>query len=206
MSFYGQNDTISVVNDSVISRIFINTDKVIYRGISNEILIEVPNPETLTAISQGIYIKNKKYFISPGSGNEQILFLSFKSDEGKIINEKHILKIKSIPIVMGLINGYNCEKCIVELTKEELKDAVISLKFNDVLANLKFNVTEFSILFSTRKRKKIVVKGNTIPEDVFKTLKSLKKGELFYISNFKYNYNFDGLVCKTTSIKILLKD
>ena len=48
-SFYGQNDTISN-NINQISKVFIKTRNVIYRGIKNEIFITVPNFENLTIL------------------------------------------------------------------------------------------------------------------------------------------------------------
>ena len=196
LSFYGQNDTISDVKTTNISEVFIESNYTIYRGIKNRIFINVPNPETLTASSQGLFIEDNKYFISPGVGNEQDLFLSFKSDEGKIINENHILKIKNIPIALGLINGYNCSKCLVEMKKSELKDAIVSLKFDDVSKDFNFKVNGFSILFSNQKIKWLDIKGDRINEEAFEKINKLEVGSKFYIMSIKYSYSWEGLICK----------
>ena len=134
------------------------------------------------------------------------MFLSFKSDEGKIINEKHILKIKTIPIALGLINGYNCSKCLVEMKKSELKDAIVSLKFDDVSKDFNFKVNGFSILFSNQKIKWLDIKGDRINEEAFEKINKLEVGSKFYIMSIKYSYSWEGLICKTTPIKIIIID
>jgi len=206
LSFYCQNDTISVVKTSNISEVFIESNQTIYRGIKNRIFINVPNPQTLIASSQGLFIEDNKYYISPGAGNEQKIFLRFKLNDGTFVNEEHILKIKSIPIALGLINGYNCSKCLVEMKKSELKDAIVSLKFEDVSKDFNFKVNGFSILFSNQKVKWLDIKGDRINEEAFEKINKLEVGSKFYIMSIKYSYSWDGLICKTTPIKIIIID
>lgn len=49
LSFYGQNDTISVVRHSENDLIIPKNAKVVFRGIKNEMLIDVPNCKSFTA-------------------------------------------------------------------------------------------------------------------------------------------------------------
>lgn len=205
-SFYGQNDTISVVNNIRISEVFTKSKKVLYRGFANEIFINVPNPETLTAISTGIYIENKKYYISPSSGTEQKLILRFKNSNGEFITEEHLFEIQNVPIVMGFINNRNCENCTVNITRKELKNAIISLKIPDVFLNINFNVTSFQII-PLKKNKRYQVEGNVINESTFETLNRLKKNSEFLICDFNFNHNLGStLICRTTSITVKIID
>jgi hypothetical protein len=204
LSFYGQGDTIAVAKVSNVSEVYIKTENVLYVGIKNRIFIIIPNPETLTATSQGLTIEEGKYYISPNHGEEQTLYLHFKSNDGTFVNEKYIFKIKTIPIVMGFINDNNCEKCVVEMSKEELKDALITLKFyNNILPEMKFNVTGYTIIPLTGKKTFIEVKGNKITPEIDEILSKLKPGAEFYIWNFKFSHNLGSTaVCKTTPIRI----
>ena len=128
LSFYGQNDTLSDNEQKNISQVFIKTKNVIYRGIKNEIFITVPNSETLTASSPGLSIEKDRFFILPTSGTEQKLFLRFKKNDGTYVNEVHLFKIDQIKDVLGLINGNNCNNCIVLLKREKLLNFKISIK------------------------------------------------------------------------------
>jgi hypothetical protein len=206
LSFFGQNDTISVENNLNISEVFTKSKKILYRGIANEIFINVPNIETLTAISQGIYIENKKYYISPGSGTEQKLILRFKDSKGEFITEEHLFKIQNVPSLLGYINNRNCESCTVNMTRKELKNAIISLKFPDVFLDINFNVTGFNII-PLKKIKSFQVDGNLIDEVTFKTLNKLKMNSEFFIWGFKFNHNLGGaLICGTSPIRVKIID
>ena len=128
ISFYGQNDTISVVREEQISQVFIKTKKVLYRGIRNEIFIKGPNPETLTVSSPGLTFEKGKFFIVPTSGTDQKIFLRFKKNDGVFVSEVHVFKIDTIGSVLGLINGNNCNNCVVLVKKKELLNFKVSIK------------------------------------------------------------------------------
>lgn len=209
VSFYGQKDTIAP-KKVMISEVSVKSDNVIYVGVKNRIFIKVPNPETLTASSPGLSIEDGKFYISPTTfytpknvKKEQTLFLTFKNEEGMFVNEQYTFEVKTVPIVMGFINDMNCEKCVVEMKKEELKYALITLKFyNNILPEWKFTVTGFTVMFPKEKRNLINIKGDKISDELFEILNKLKIGTEFYIWDFKFKHNISGTVCKTTPIRI----
>jgi hypothetical protein len=187
LSFYGQNDTI--VNNENVSNVFIKTRKVIYRGIKNEIFINVPNIETLTASSPGLTIENGRFFIIPTKGVEQKLFLRFKNNDGVFINEEHIFKIKQIDSVFGVINNLNsCFPCIIQLKKKDLLGAKISIKIPNHPFIDELEVGGFNITYNSKKNKRITLKneGNILSFDNYQILSKLKIGSRFMIHSI-YN-------------------
>ena len=204
-SFYAQNDTLSIGTKPTISEVFVKTNNVIYVGIKNRIYINVPYPETLTASSPGLTIEDNKFYIFPNISSEQTLFLSFKTKEGTFVTEKHVFKVKSIPVLLSMINGNNCSKCVVEMKKNELKDALISLKFDDVALDIDFKVTSYSIYFEGNKQLNITVQGDRISDEVFERINKLNVGSHIFITEIRFSYSFNEMtICKVTPIKIVL--
>ncbi len=183
-SFYGQNDTISSGEKENISQVFIRTSKIIYRGIKNEIFINVPNPETLKASSPGLSIEKGKFFITPTSGIEQKLFLRFKKNDGAFTSETHVFKIDQIESGLGLINGNNCNKCIVLLNKKELLNFKVSIKIPNHPFIEDMEAGGFKISFYSKKAKKRITlsnNGNIISEKNYHVISELKLGTRFII-------------------------
>ena len=74
MSFYGQNDTISVIKHTDKDIIVNKESKVVYRGIPNNISIEVPNCKSFKASGEGLsWISKNIYNLNAGSGLETII-------------------------------------------------------------------------------------------------------------------------------------
>lgn len=74
VSFYGQNDTISVIKHTDKDIIVNKESKIVYRGIPNSLSIEVPNSKSFTATADGLTMISKNlYEINPGAGLEVII-------------------------------------------------------------------------------------------------------------------------------------
>lgn len=187
ISFYGQNDTISVEENDNVSQVFIKTNKVIYRGIRNQIFINVPNPETLTASSPGLIFEKGKFFIVPTSGTEQKIFLRFKKNNGDFTSEEHVLKIDTIDSVLGLINGNNCNNCIVLVKKEELQNFKVSIKIPNHPFIDELEAGGFKISFKSKNKWiSLSNKSNTLSDENYKIVSELAIGSRFIISDI-YN-------------------
>lgn len=69
LSFYGQNDTISVIRHTNKDSIVNKESKVVYRGILNSLSIEVPNCKSFTASAEGLKMISKNLFeLNPSDG------------------------------------------------------------------------------------------------------------------------------------------
>jgi hypothetical protein len=211
-SFYAQNDTIPVVkmkNLSVVSAARMN---VVYRGVPNPISIAVNNAKSYTVSGNGVSLQNGIYVLRAGAGKETKVIVEIENFDGSKVIEEHFFRIKGLPYVVALINGYGCgRKCIVEASKEELLNSEISVDFVDFLFDVNIKVESFTINFIDINSKKVVksidIKGNKINETAYFEIKNLIKGSSFFINNLEINIeNIDLLVCKIAPLKILIID
>jgi hypothetical protein len=202
ISFYGQNDTISVVRHTDNDLIIPKNLKVVYRGIPNNLLIEVPNCKSFTASANGlILISKNNYNLNPGSGVEVVITIDIVLKNNTKITEKHKFRIKNISNVFCFINNIK-DFGLLKMNKNQLKGAIISAKLLDENLNFKFKVYIFDIKLPDGKSYE--VKGNKINEETFNKLR-ISKGSKIIICNIQLSIidnessvNF----CKTNIIEI----
>ena len=201
---FAQNDTISVSNNSNISVVAADRMNVVYRGICNPISIAVPNCKSFTASGLGLTKnKNNTYCLTPGIGLESIITIDIVFNDGTKKTEISKFRIKNISHRIAKINDSNCENCIVEMTKEELKDAEISVQINDFLIDFKMQkVMSFYIHFPNKKSYKVI--GNTIDNQTYNRIKKLKIGTIFTIDNVEQSHRIEGCFSLTYPIKIMI--
>lgn len=201
-----QSDTLISPSKSVVS---LDKVKTIYRGIANPISIAVSDCKSYEVSGLGLQqISKGKYIISPGQGLETKVTVTIINLDDSISVEEHTFKIATIPNVSARINNQNCYNCIVELSKEEIKNSIITIGINDFKFDLdfegeSFQVNEFDIL---SKGNSIKVQGHTFSKEALKLINKLKIGAIFSIENIRYaNPNN---ICRGTvyPIKIMIKE
>jgi hypothetical protein len=169
LSFYGQNDTISVVRHTDKDIIFPKELKVIYRGIPNSLFIDVPNSKSFKVYGNGLtmYSKNS-YYINPDKESlEVIINIDIVLKNNKKITEKHLFKIRNLGKVIATINFI--EENNIKLQKSNLKGATLRIKFED--ENLKQDfifITKFKVKIPGRKD--IEINGNSIYDKAFEEI------------------------------------
>ena len=188
LSIYAQ-DTIPAAR-SVVS---LDKMNVVYRGVENSISIAVNNARSYVIYGNGVSKKEDgKYVLRPGSGNETTVFVEIEYFDGSKVIEEHVFRIKGLPAPIGTLNGEYSTKGNLIFTLEETREAKIGIKYIDLLFDVKFEVTQFSIKiprFDT-----ITIEGNVIPDEVVELLKKVKKNDFILIRDIKTNYMFgDGL-------------
>ena len=93
LSFYGQNDTISVIKHTDKDIIVDKDSKIVYRGIPNILSIEVPNCKSFKASGEGLSLMSKNiYNLNAGSGLETIITIDIVLKNNKKKTEKIFLK------------------------------------------------------------------------------------------------------------------
>lgn len=203
-SFYGQNDTISIVRHSDNDLIIPKNLKVVYRGIPNNLNIEVPKCKSFTATANGlIFISKNNYNLNPASGSEVIITIDIVLKNNKKVTEKHVFKIKNLSNLVCSINNIK-EFGILKMNKNQLKGAIISAKLADENLNFKFKVNSFEIILPDGKSYE--VKGNKINEEAFNNLR-VSKGSKIVIANVKLTIIEDYSsvnFCKTNIIEIII--
>lgn len=166
---------------------------VVYRGVSNPISIAVNNAKSYVFSGNGVS-KNEdgSYVLRPGSGNETKVFVEIENFDGSKVVEEHVFRIKGLPTPIGTLNGEYSTKGNLIFTLEEMKEAKIGIKYIDLLFDVKYEVTQFSIKIS--RLDTIIIDGNIISDDILELLKKVKKDDYILIRDIKTNYMFgDGL-------------
>lgn len=130
--------------------------------------------------------------------------MDIELNDGTITTEEHSFRIKGISSPIALINGENCSKCIVEMTKEELLDSQISIKIEDLLIDIKFEVSGFTVKFPNKKR--FLLENNKFNQVVINEILKLKKRDILEIIDIKQKLTNAGcgytLLPRITPIKI----
>ncbi|KGD68756.1 hypothetical protein B0A61_01310 [Flavobacterium aquatile LMG 4008 = ATCC 11947] len=168
MSFYGQNDTISVIKHTDKDIIVDKDSKIVYRGIPNSLSIEVPNCKSFKASGEGLSLMSKNiYNLNAGSGLEAIITVDIVLKNNKKKIEKHLFKIKSLGNLVATLN-YN-DDSYIRLQKSKLDQAVLRVKFEDKNLQQDFiSIRKFKIKIADRKE--IEVLGNRIDSNAFKII------------------------------------
>ena len=155
MNSIAQSDTIVSAKRSVIA---LDKVKTIYRGFENPITIAVSDCKSFTVKGIGLReVWKGRYTISPGQGLESKVIITIINLDDSITIEEHVFKIADIPRIIAKIDDKNCYNCIVELSKKEIKNAIISIGVNDFKFDLDFEGEYFRV-----NEFDIVSKGNTI--------------------------------------------
>lgn len=199
-------------SDSIVAKrsvIALDKVKTVYRGISNPISLAVSDCKSFTVEGAGLREVSKgKYTISPGQGNEAVVTVKIINFDDSTSIEEHTFKIATIPNVSARINNQNCYNCIVELSKQEIKNSIITIGINDFKFDLdfegeSFQVNEFDII---SKGNTIKVQGNTFSKQAMILINKLKVGAIFSVENIRYanpNNIYRGTVYP---IKVMVKE
>ncbi|MFI0427212.1 MAG: hypothetical protein ACH34V_09670 [Flavobacterium sp.] len=184
---------------------------VVYRGVSNPISIAVNNAKSYVISGNGVS-KNEdgSYVLRPGSGNETKVFVEIENFDGSKVVEEHVFRIKGLPSGFTTVNSLGCYKnCVVELSNNELLDAVISYEIPDFVFDFEIIVTGFSISFidiNNNKLERIIeVSGNRITNNIIKEISDFKQVSYLKIDNLQIQVvDLDLYICKISPLKILI--
>jgi hypothetical protein len=211
LSIAAQEDSIRTTESNIA---VVSADKlnVVYRGVLNPISISVPNCKSFTASGIGLSKKSEgKYSLSPGQGPFSIVKIDIELNNGFKIIEEHKFRIKGIKSVFAKINDkINCERCILEMTKEELYNSIIEFALpEDCLFDKGSSETKInSFIIKFYNNKKVVVAGNRFNSDANNIIKKLKRGSIFVI--YDIGYSFPGsenyLLPRLIPIKIMISE
>lgn len=187
ISIFGQNDSIFSHKEPKLSVVAADKMNVVYRGILNPISIAVSDCKSFKVSGLGVKEENGKYYISPGRGLESIITIDIILDDGTTLQEKHIFRIKNIPSLHGSINGLICNNSIVLMTKKELINSILSIKYESrIILDTNFDIKSFTLKFGN---KNIEISGNKFTQEALDLIKSLPKNYIFEIIDFKSTFD-----------------
>lgn len=200
-----QSEALISSRKSVIS---LDKVKTIYRGIANPISFAVSDCKYYKVEGIGLdEVSKGKFILSPGAGNEAKIVVTITNLDDSITVEEHIFSIKNRPIILAKINDQNCYHCVVELTKEKIKNSIISVGWNDINLDLEdkyYEVNGFTVFIINLDF--IKVTGNRFSEEAIKAINKLKVGDEFYILKVRYPNPTNSFRMDPTSIKIRIKE
>lgn len=202
-SAFAQKDTSATSKRSVIA---LDKVKVVYRGIVNPISIAVSNCKSFTISGLGVQKDEEgKYHIAPGQGLEAKIVVTIINFDDSISIEEHTFKIENVPLILAKINNNNCYNCIIELSKEDIKNAIITVGLNDFKfdLNMKNNIVEW---FTVKLKSPILVNGNKFSEEALKEINKLKVGTMFIIEDVHYSNPNDICRSPLNPLKIMITD
>ncbi len=184
LSFYGQHDTLAIIRHTENDLIIPKDKRVFFRGINNELIIEVPNSKSFTAKGDGLkLIKDNIYSFFPGSGTSIDITIDIVLKNNKKITEKHNFEIRIIKRAITCFN-HNKADSILRFPKKSFKNGMVTVISPDKNLNLKVKVVGFSLKIPGYKA--IAVDGDTIDDKTYQVIiKNSSKGDQIAISDIK---------------------
>lgn len=200
--FYAQNDTISVVRHSDDDLVIPKKAKVVFRGIKNELIIDVPNCKSFKASGAGLSLISKNlYNLNPGAGTEAMITIDIVLKNNEKRTEKHKFEIKNIKNLVSSINSLSTN---IKISKKQLENSLIKVEIPDKNLNLGFRVTGFTIFLKSGKT--FEIKGNKIDKLTIERLnRIIQKGDKIKFSDIKFVFSKDtscGMFCKVNALII----
>ncbi|MEK8178999.1 GldM family protein [Flavobacterium buctense] len=188
ISFYGQNDTLSVVKHTDKDLIIPKDLKTVFRGMMNELFIDVPNSKSFEVSGRDVIKKDKNiYTLNPGPGTETIVNIDIILKDNKRIKEKHVFEIRNTKSSITCFNYIKGDSLILA-NMNQFKDAIIRVIPGDKNLNIVHTINSFSLKIPGRKT--IVIQGNKIDEKTFKEIsKYASKGDEIAIFDIKVKVN-----------------
>ncbi|MDQ7959455.1 GldM family protein [Flavobacterium lindanitolerans] len=205
---FGQN-TKDISSNNVIAVVSADKMNVVYRGIINPISIVVPGAKSFKAKGLGLSETQipGKYNLVPGAGLEVKITIEIIMPDDTVLVEEKIFRIKNIQRLNVVIDEESCQNCILEFSKEELKDKEIKLGTKGFLFDIdlsKSYIKSFSVVFPNDKS--MVVEGNKFDEKVLKEIAKLKKGSIIKLTNIQCSNPLNACFTGVNPARIMIKN
>ncbi len=183
-SFYGQQDTLSVIRHTENDLVIPKEKKVFFRGIPNELVINVPNCKSFTATGDGLkLIKDNIYSFNPRGGTSTEITIDIVLKNNKKITEKHNFEIRTIKRAITCFN-HNKADSILRFPKKSFKNGKVTVISPDINLDLRVKVVGFCLKIPGYKA--IAVDGDTIDDKTYQEIiKNSSKGDQIAISDIK---------------------
>ena len=174
---------------------------IVYRGIKDTLSISVPNAKSFKVKGKGLkMLPDSIYVMDAGRIKKDKTYLEFEivNQNDSIIHTKQLLYVKDRDMTPKKItvNGKGCSNCVLKMTLQELKDAVIDITEDDEQSSL----TQYVVLACNIKLpdgNNIDLNNNTITDTAFEQLSTLPENSIIelevYHSLFRYPLNLSPL-------------
>ncbi len=195
-----------------ISVAAIRGQNILYRGINNKINIAARgiSSKNITISAPGDILSTGvdgeyNWNVTSVSGNTATLRLGISLPNGQYKHEEKEFEIKIIENPTTTINGRGCYGCMVELTAEEFKNAVVGITFNNIMI-APFNNIIVKGFTMDIKEKSFEQEGNQITPEMLKAIGKLKVGTEIIIQNVNFDLpGIHGLFDPRIFLKVRIK-
>lgn len=185
----------------------INNQNFVYRGIDNKLQIAVPGAKSFKVTAPrlidhgfGKYAWN----VNQISGDTAILDFEIINERDSIFHDSKQYYVKPAPKLIIAINNRGCDKCIIEIRKEDIRNAKISVRsetyFDSRFEN--FFVEEYTIVLPEGYEYKVY--QNMFSYSLEKMIIQYPAGTIFRIKDIKYRY--PGYNPPKVELKFILVD
>jgi len=178
-------------NDKTISVVSAERLNVVYRGVHNPLKIAVPGAKSFTANAPGLIKIDSigNYKLTPGAGKEVVVAIKAVLENGSILHEEKVFRIKGLPAPSSTLYG---KDGYVVLTKQELIDATVKIELEDFLFDVEFTVYRFKLILPNKEL--IEVEGSKMNAEAIAAIKKLKNKQEVIIDSIQYIKNPDPRV------------
>ncbi|WP_460189259.1 type IX secretion system motor protein PorM/GldM [Urechidicola sp. KH5] len=180
-------------SDAVISADKMN---VVYRGLPNPMTISVPGVADKDVTANAAGLKKAaglgKYMMTPSTGREVKINVSFKLPDGSTEASQKTYRIKDIPTPMATVRK---EAGLVKMSKASLEKTTVRVELPDFLFDLDFKIQSFKIKVPGQAT--ITVNGNKLNAQAQAAVKRARVGDLVAIFDVK-----SSIVGISTNLKV----
>ncbi|MFL9844511.1 hypothetical protein [Flavobacterium rhizosphaerae] len=198
-------------NDSLITTIsLVKVDKV-YRGITNQIKIAVPNTKTFTATAPGILKKidslgNYHWNVTSVPDETATIKIDMVLADGLKKHEEIVFKIAEIAASQAILKS-DFQDIIYTMTREQLANIKLEVVIRDFYFEIDDNRFVESYEMTIPDEPTYIIHNENIPDELKNKIYSLQTNSEILISHIRQN-NPHGycLLGSLGSIKIIIKD
>lgn len=180
----------SYAKDHKLASIEVAGSNIVYRGIENKITLSVTGAEAWNTriIARGGTLKKLwqvgQYTWNVSAIKEDTVKISviYNLANGERRTEEKEFEVRNLPNPVTTIDNQGCDICIIDITLADLENAVVGIKFEDVLAEPFRNVTVKKFTIRLPDDKEITITGNRFTPEALQKIKKLKTGSLIVIT------------------------
>lgn len=181
---------------------------VLYRGVNNEFEIAVPGSKSFKVSAPGL-IKNEyggySWDVAQIKTATTVLHIDVVTENDSVFRTYEEFRIKDAGSAKATLNGNGCNNCVIEITKEELKEAKVGISL------VNFISTQCPVSY-VKEYILVLPDGNLyrVGEDGFsysaqKMIVQFPNGSIFRIKDIKFTVSGCDLYIKP-ELKFMLVD
>lgn len=162
----------------------------VYRGIDNQLGIAVPGAKSFKVTADGGFresggMGDYSWNVTQIKTNTTTLDFEIVTVNDSVFSTSVMFHVKDAPKMITTINDRGCENCIIELTKDEVKETKISIGFANYSNKwTNFNVKQYSLILPDGNLYKVY--QNKFSDSAQKMIFQFPVGSIFKITDIEF--------------------